>query len=272
MSGADLTLAIEWARAEGWNPGRRDADAFYPADPLGFLAGTLDGRMIASISAVRYGAEYGFIGFYIVAREWRGRGFGTRLWQAAMQRLENVACIGLDGVLKEEVSYRKSGFVTAYRNRRYGGRAPASTADAAVTDARTVPFADLAALDRALFPARRDAFLEPWIALDGHRALAMAVDGKLVGFGVARPCVQGFKIGPLYADARTTAERLLRALCAGMGEEPVFLDVPEVNRPAVAFAESLGWTVSFETVRMYRGSAPAVDLKRLYGVTTFELG
>jgi len=28
----------------------------------------------------------------------------------------------------------------------------------------------------------------------------------------------------------------------------------------------------FETARMYTGPAPAIDLARIYGITTFELG
>ena len=39
-----------------------------------------------------------------------------------------------------------------------------------------------------------------------------------------------------------------------------------------ALARSLGWSASFETARMYRGPAPLVDLARLYGVASFELG
>ena len=37
MTRAELDLAIEWAAGEGWNPGLADADAFYAADPNGFL-------------------------------------------------------------------------------------------------------------------------------------------------------------------------------------------------------------------------------------------
>jgi len=275
MSRREAEAAASWARAEGWNPGLRDVDAFFPADPEGFLAGALDGRMIASLSAVRYGRAYGFIGFYIVDEPWRGQGHGLALWRAGMERLKDIPCVGLDGVLAQEPSYRKSDFASAYRNRRYGGAPPAAArtgAEAGLADARSIPFGDLLALDRAMFPAARPGFLAAWISLPGHRALAAVADGHIAGLGVARPCAQGFKIGPLYADDRTVAERLLGGLCAGMGAGPAFLDVPEVNAEAVALARSLGWSVAFETARMYRGPAPRVDLARLYGVTTFELG
>ncbi len=273
MSREEAATAADWARGEGWNPGLADIDGFLPVDREGFIAGVLDGRMIASISAVRYGPEYGFVGFYIVDKPWRGRGYGIRLWRAAMDRLAGVACVGLDGVLAEEPSYRKSGFVSAYRNRRYGGSPPhASSVPAGLVDARAVPIGDLVALDRAMFPARRQEFLEAWISLSGHRALAATADGRVAGFGVARPCIQGFKLGPLYAESPAMAGHLIAGLCMGMGKGPAFLDVPAVNPAAVALAETLGWSVSFETARMYRGPAPLVDLARLYGVASFELG
>ncbi len=44
------------------------------------------------------------------------------------------------------------------------------------------------------------------------------------------------------------------------------------NREAVALAESIGLEPVFETARMYRGAAPAIPLKNVFGVTTLELG
>src|SRR5262245_49128429 len=37
MSRAELGLALDWAAAEGWNPGLDDATPFHVADPAGFL-------------------------------------------------------------------------------------------------------------------------------------------------------------------------------------------------------------------------------------------
>ncbi len=272
MSRSEIDIAVRWAESEGWNPGRADADIFFATDPCGFLAGVLGDAPIATVSAVRYGGAFGFIGFYIVDKGRRGQGYGMTLWRGAMARLGGIACVGLDGVLQEEASYRRSGFVTAYRNRRYGGAPLRAGAGGPTVDARTVPFRLIADLDRRMFPAPRDGFLARWITAPGHCARAVVADKGLTALGVARPCAQGFKIGPLYAADRETAVQLVEALCDEMGEGPAFLDVPEVNAEAVALAESFGWSAAFETVRMYRGAEPTLDLPRLYGVTTFELG
>ena len=68
MTEGDLKLALDWAAAEGWNPGLHDAHCFYAADGQGFLLGELDGIPIGCVSAVRYGSGFGFLGLYIVKR------------------------------------------------------------------------------------------------------------------------------------------------------------------------------------------------------------
>jgi Acetyltransferase (GNAT) domain/Acetyltransferase (GNAT) family len=270
MSRSELEVAIGWARDEGWNPGLHDATPFHAADPEGFLVGVLDGRPISSISVVRYGQTFGFLGFYIVIPDMRGRGYGYRLWQAGMARLSG-RLVGLDGVPAQQDNYRRSGFELAYRNVRYGGTAPAGRA-AGLLDARTVPFEQLLAFDARLFPAPRPGFLAGWISLPESGALAAVEDGELRGFGVRRRCGNGHKIGPLYATSRDIAEQLFDGLCEGIAGEPVFLDVPEPNAEAVALAEGSDLAPAFETARMYTGPAPAIELTQLYGVTTFELG
>jgi hypothetical protein len=69
---------------------------------------------------VSYGEYYGFIGFFIVKPDVRGRGYGFGIWQAGMKKLEDRV-IGLDGVTTQQDNYQKSGFVLAHRNIRFGG-------------------------------------------------------------------------------------------------------------------------------------------------------
>jgi hypothetical protein len=47
-----LELALDWAAAEGWNPGLHDAACFFTADPGGFFMGFLGDEPVGSISAV----------------------------------------------------------------------------------------------------------------------------------------------------------------------------------------------------------------------------
>src|SRR4030095_2342252 len=107
MRREELAFAIDLAAREGWNPGLNDAGSFFTADPGGFLMGELAGEPIGCISAVSYAGRYGFIGLYIIRPEFRGRGFGLRMWQAAMSRLGGHH-IRLDGVPAQHGQHAKA--------------------------------------------------------------------------------------------------------------------------------------------------------------------
>lgn len=273
LTADEVDQAVAWATAEGWNPGLADAPVFRAVDPDGFIGLVLpDGTLAASISVVRYGEAFGFLGFYIVRPDQRGRGYGWRLWQAGMAHL-GARSVGLDGVVAQQDAYRRSGFAFAHRNVRFGGplfaagpRHPAlMVPEGALVDA-------VAAYDAPLFPAPRAGFVRDWLAGPSRRALAYVEGGAVRGYGVIRPCREGAKIGPLFADTPDVAAAIARGLAGVAARGPVFLDAPEPNGAAVALAANLGLSPVFETARMYKGPAPALDLARVYGITTFELG
>ncbi len=273
MTRAELDLGLDWAGAEGWNPGLHDGDSFFAADPGGFLVGLLDDEPIGMISAVKYGNGFGFIGFYIVRPAWRGRGHGLALWQAAVQALRG-RLVGLDGVVAQQDNYRRSGFVLAYNNVRYEGvPGRASAPDPAIVPLAQVPMHQLLRYDADFFPDERASFLRCWIAQRGSTALGVMQEGRLAGYGVIRPCRTGFKLGPLFADEPQLADRLLRALVAQTPPgSSVQLDIPSPNAAALELVAAHGMAPVFETARMYTGAAPQLAIDRLYGVTSFELG
>jgi hypothetical protein len=244
MTSGEIALAVDWGAAEGWNPGLVDAACFDD--------------------------HFSFLGFYIVRPDLRGRGYGWRIWQAGMAHAGSRTT-GLDGVVAQKGNYRKSGFVLAHRNIRYGGTLAAAAAPQ-TTPLAEVPFDVVEAYDARVFPAPRAAFLRAWIEAPGHVGRAILRDGRLRAWGVIRPCRTGFKIGPLVADDGAGAEGILKALVAAIGGGELYLDVPEPNAEAVALAGAHGLAPVFETARMYTGPIRPAQLGRVFGVTTFELG
>ncbi|MCK1524969.1 MULTISPECIES: GNAT family N-acetyltransferase [unclassified Bradyrhizobium] len=268
----EIAIAVDWAAAEGWNPGLSDAACFAIPDAKGFFVGEIDGEPVATVSCVNYDDRFAFLGFYIVRSGFRDRGHGLRMWNAAIAHA-GARVIGLDGVVAQQDNYRKSGFQLAHANIRYGGFVAApSRPPADVVALDTIPLALVEADDATVFPAPRSAFLRAWIGTSGHVGRALLRDGKLAAWGVIRPCRTGRKIGPLVADDRTAADAIVQALLASANGGEIVLDVPAVNREAIALAESLGLKPVFETARMYTGPIAPLRIDRVFGVTSFELG
>jgi len=269
----EIEIPVAWAAQEGWNPGLGDADAYVAADPHGFLIGYLGDEPIATLSVVRYDAGFGFLGFYIVKPEYRGQGYGIRIWNQGLKYLDGCV-VGLDGVVDQQSNYAKSGFGLAFRNVRYEGAGTgAADPGAGILSLADLPFETVNGYDRPFFPADRSRFLRSWLTRPGSVACGCVESGALVGYGVVRPCRTGYKIGPLFADTPDLAERLFLALVATVPQnEPFYLDVPEINAEAVALAGRHGMSVVFETARMYSGAAPDLPVERIFGITSFEVG
>lgn len=281
VSAEDFATAIDWAAAEGWNPGLDDLTPFHGTDPGGFFMGWLGHTAVTSISVVRYGPGFGFLGFYIVHPDHRGAGHGWATWQHGMAYLKG-ATVGLDGVVAQQENYKKSGFVLAGRNARHGGVPLLAGAGTKDVEVRPVAAGDLSALvayDSAFFAGPRERFTRTWALPETgtrRQALMAVANGEISGYGVIRVCRSGRKIGPLFAENEATATALFVALCrtAPEGAKPdeVFLDTPEDNAAAVRLAQRFDLKPVFETARMYRGAAPALPVGRTFGITTFELG
>lgn len=273
MRQTDLDLALKWAADEGWNPGLEDSRAFYNADPTGFLMGWLGDQPICAISAVRHSDDFGFLGLYICHPEHRGKGYGMQIWQAAMEHFGDRT-IGLDGVVEQQANYQKSGFALSHNTQRFAGHIPAgSDADFSTVSAETRPAA--LAFAEQVSGVSRATYMMGWIKNTASRhSLVQTRNGNITALGSIRKCLDGFKIGPLYAPDATIAKALIGALVttANAQNSPVSIDAPSLNSAATALCQSLGLEPVFSTARMYKGDYPPALSPYEFGLTTMELG
>jgi GNAT superfamily N-acetyltransferase len=273
MTQADLKVALQWAIKEGWNPGIHDAECFFNADPHGFYVAKLAGQIVGTFSIVTYSPDFAFEGLVIVRPDLRGNGVGLAIQRFISSHFANVN-VGLDGVLQMQEKYERIGFRLAYKNTRYAGvGAERPVGSVPCVSIRTGDFAEVASFDERFFFANRASFLNCWLYQnDAHAFMAKTATGRIQGYGVIRKCVQGHKIGPLFAENLAVADALFSSLTSTVPGEPVFLDVPDVNVFGVQLARAHTMQPVFTTVRMYTKSPPTLPLDNTYGVTSFELG
>src|SRR5262249_8366152 len=155
---------------------------------------------IATGSVPAYDSAFAFIGLYIVAPEFRGKGYGLALTEA-MLAYAGGRNVGLDGVEAMAERYARLGFRTAHRSVRHSFTPmKAKTEAAQIIPLSEVKFAELAAYDHKHFFAPRDTFLKAWTAQPEVAALGFREADRLRGYAVLRKCREGYKIGPLFAD------------------------------------------------------------------------
>jgi len=276
MTRDELDMLVEWAAREGWNPGLDDAEAFWATDPDGFVAAEVDGQLIGGGSIVAYEKKYGFMGFFIVRPEYRGHRFGDHLWHERkcrlLARLDPDAAIGLDGVFNMQHYYSRGGFRFVCRDLRFEGMGMDLPQPKNVIEASALPFDSIDAYDRRHFPAPRSRFVKNWIHRPEGHAVAVVTGGEIRGYAVMRPCRTGHKIGPLFAANYEVAESLFAAVSSRVPGEPIFLDVPEINRDALALVARHKMREVFGCARMVLGPIPQLPDAEIFGVTTFELG
>jgi N-acetylglutamate synthase-like GNAT family acetyltransferase len=281
MNRSEVDELVEWAALEGWNPGLNDAEVFWATDPEAFIAAERDGELIGGGAITSYNGDFGFMGFFIVRPEFRGRGFGNTLWHARrerlLSRLHPNASIGMDGVFDMQDYYTRGGFTFSHRDIRFRDEiaehhVAVRDNDVAIVPLASVPFEHVLSYDRTCFPASRPGFLKAWINQTNALALGCQRAERLVGYGVVRRCREGCKIGPLFADDAQTARALYSQLAQFAAGGPLFLDAPENNLAATALARERNMSEVFGCARMYLGPSPELEHARIFGVTTFELG
>ena len=283
MTRAELNVIVEWAANEGWNPGLHDADIFWATDPDAFIAAELKGEMIGGGSIVNYGGVCGFMGFFLIHPQFRGRGFGAQLWLARrerlIKRLQAPARIEMDGVFHMQSFYAKGGFQFLHRDFRFQGTASAQSSVPAsnftlcdVVDLSTLAFDEINQYDQTIFMAPRSEFLRRWISQPACHALGATHNGKLFGYAIARPSRTGYRIGPLFANDPAIARMLFQSLLTRLPHQQVQIDVPECNTAGVEMVKSSSFQEVFGCARMAFGPPLPRPLQNIFGVTTFELG
>ncbi len=277
MTREELDLCLGWAAELGWNPGLHDAEAFWAADPDGYVVAEYGGEIIGTGAIIAYGRHVGAMGLFIVREDHRGGGLGRELWykrkEMLQSRLDPGASIGMDGVVAMQPFYAKGGFEFAHTVARHQGNFPSLIPTEGTVDLATVPFEQVAAFDLAHFGAPRDSFLKIWNQpREGAARAILDNQGTLRAVGVIRRSTDGYRIGPLFAQTPEQAETLFLDLASHAQGAPVFLDVPTVNEPAIAMATRHGMVEVFACGRMYLGTPPPLPWKEIYGVTSLELG
>jgi hypothetical protein len=269
----ELNKMISWATNEGWNPGLEDIRSFYLIDPRSFYVGYANQELVACASRAQYSPDFSFLGFFIVHPDYRFKKAAYEICQHVLHinRAQNMA---LDGVVQRIPKYQKLGFKLAHSNMRYmlENKNFAFNPSPHIYPISAIPLDSLADYDKAVFPAYRYPFLISWLTQPQTKTFAY-YDKALLGYGAIRPAHTGYRIGPLFANNYQVALQLFQELCSSVEPgKPIYMDVPLSNQLAVQLCEEFNMQATFETGRMYSGVIPHLELDKIFGLTSLEVG
>jgi GNAT superfamily N-acetyltransferase len=218
----DISAGLRLCRAAGWNQLDRDWRVFLDHHPQGCFAADCEGRVIGSVTTLRYGS-LAWISMLLVDPPWRGRGVGRALLARAIEVLSDAACVKLDATPEGRRIYAQYGFQDEFRLWRMEGSGGGE------------PDASVHGLAEAPHPA-----LDPSLCWQFP-------NGDWIG---GRPGFLATHLGPVIVESSEHATRLVNHARAAQPSGRFFLDVPE----AIEWAEAIGFARRRELVRMWRGA------------------
>jgi GNAT superfamily N-acetyltransferase len=282
MTVADIPLGLRLARQAGWNQIESDWRRFLALQPDGCLVGELDGVAVATTAAFVFG-PVAWIAMVLVDVESRRKGVATTLLKHALDFLDKqgVKTVRLDATAAGQPVYEKLGFVPEYPLTRYMGIVPISDfglriADSTLSDnpqsAIINPqFGEIAAFDSRMTGTPREKMLARLFEEAPELTRTWDRDGRLEGYVTGRRGAKATLIGPCIATAQAGPALLGHALsrCAG---QPVFLDIPRDNAPAIAMAENSELSSQRHFMRMSRGERITDHMEAIWASSGPEKG
>lgn len=205
----------------------------------------------------------GWLGFFVMQAEHRGKGWGAAVFQATMDvfKENGVEYIGLDGVPEQKKTYERRGFreVSKIRNMMREGIEKESVEGGSeapegmrFVDARDIvksgPLKIVEYEEKVTGFKRSKLWGEEGVwkrpETDAFGYVAMSKDDEIEGLVIVKDCENGMRVGPIYAKSEALAKSLLNAgmaRTAKYGSGTLGAEVNMENKAAVKLFEDAGW-------------------------------
>jgi len=258
MAEGDVAAALRLSRASGWNQTEADWRYLLQENRGRFVAAVRGERLVGTGGATCYATRLGWVCMILVDEEERGRGLGSRIVEAVLERLADMRTVGLDATPSGRPVYERLGFTAASSLVRVGGAAD-EAARSPGAQTRLVEAADLDALlrlDREAFGADRSRLIRwLWAEAPGLAWCAME-QGELAAYCLGRRGDRAVHVGPVVARTVAQARALVGSAAASVPRRALVLDASTSPPSWLSELETLGLRAQRPFTRMYRSAAP----------------
>lgn len=267
MSRADVAAGLGLCRASRWNQLSRDWECFLKLSPRGCRVAIKDDRVVGTVTTVSYQSRFSqsllrqnrfsWIGMALVHPNERRQGIGSQLMREAIEILGDQTTIRLDATPAGREVYLKLGFVDEYNLSRMETIVSVNVTRGDDNPARPMLEEDLPRvfeMDYQVFGADRGALLK-WM-YDGAPEYSWVIvrDGGMAGYTFGRHGFNFEHLGPVIAQDRKTAQRLVAACLSNRPGRSFILDASPRDAEWTRWLESIGFKEQRPFIRMFRGA------------------
>lgn len=275
MTSHDIAAGLRLCRASGWNQLENDWRVFLEWEPAACRVAERGGKIVGTVSGLRYGHCFSWLSMLLVDPAERGAGIGTRLFREGLGMLGDD-CVRLDATPFGHPIYARSGFVDEYPVTRVSATVDAAAFPAAPASVRVMrkeDLADVLAYDRAVFGADRGRLLRALFQLAPAYAWITGKPGDAGGYCFGRPGFLYDQLGPIVVQDDQIATNLVSACLKSQPAKTFVLDVPQFHPAWLSWLEDRGFSPARSFVRMRRGenNCPGAP-DRMYAIAGPEFG
>ncbi|XP_013388648.1 uncharacterized protein LOC106157517 [Lingula anatina] len=220
MQPENLAEVTRLAEKESWNYSQDVIKALFEYSPEGSFIAELQGKVIGVAMGFNMSEEEAFGGMWIVCKQHRGLGIGTRLRQKVEEYIGDRN-LGIFSVAERVVPNKRLGFtVESWKVRHVSGTIATEkiklSEDCIVSafPSQGVQFDALIQYDTKIHSIERERFLRVWVEGKSTTTLvAMSKADEIVGYGVIRRDSNNTTLlGPLYGETSAIIKTLLVSL------------------------------------------------------------
>ena len=257
MQRDDISAGLSLCRAAGWNQLARDWQEFLNLSPNDCRVAVDDsGKVVGTVTTVRYGDHFSWIGMVLVDPSTRKQGIGMRLLKESLLILKNEKTVKLDATPAGREVYLKLDFKDEYYLSRM--HCPSVPANAFImgNQVRLTEQNDLLKIfdyDPKVFGAKRDSLLG-WM-WNGAPELSFVYEraGEIAGYCFARLGENFTHIGPVVARDESIAQELVAATLKKCSGKEVIIDAPHHSRAWLNWLTHNGFSEQRPFMRMFIG-------------------
>lgn len=273
----DLAFADSLRALAGWNQTPDDWLRFLNHQPDGCFIAEWDGQPVGTATTTIYEDKVAWIGMVLVHPDARRRGIGRALLEHCIAFLKpRVACIKLDATPLGKTLYDTLGFKDEWTLRRWettSANIPEHLMEYPVRTWQPRHGSEIIPLDQEAFGVARAGMLNSIATRAALPVVHLSPKGRVNGYAIARKGTRAHYFGPVVAESLPIAGPLLKTLCAGLPNKPIFWDIPDANTGAVELAKLLGFQPQRPLIRMFLGENrwPG-DPQKIFALAGPEIG